>query len=89
MELGFDFDFDPEIEGDFDLDETVSSSGGPQRSGLPSGDVFSPRAARGGRGSISFEFGNEEDEREEERDRSGSVRLGGVRPTWMRSPVDE
>ena len=89
MELGFDFDFDPEIEGD-DLDLDVSSSGGPQRSGLPAGDVFSPRAMRGGRGSISFDFEEErEKEMEEERSRAGIVRLGGVRPTWMLSPVDE
>ncbi|PIL24788.1 transporter [Ganoderma sinense ZZ0214-1] len=91
MELGFDFDFDPEIEGDFDLDGDVSSSGGPQRSGLPTGDVFSPRAIRGGRGSISFDF--EEEEEEERRgdgNANGSLRLGnGVRPTWMLSPVDE
>ncbi len=84
MELGFDFDFDPEIEGDFDLD--VSSSGGPQRSGLPVGDVFSPRAPRGGRGSISF---GEEDDEEKVDERSVNMRLGGVRPTWMLSPVDE
>lgn len=94
MELGFNFDFDPEIEGDFDLDlneDTVSSSGGPQRSGLPAGDVFSPRAARGGRGSISFGEEDDEDEREEGRSgrRGEGVRLGGVRPTWMLSPVDE
>ena len=62
----------------------ASSGGRPQRSGLPAGDIFSPRAFRGGRGSICFEFG-EGMESVVERSLSGM----GVRPTWLLSPEDE
>ena len=62
----------------------VSAGARPQRSGLPAGDIFSPRAFRGGRGSICFEFG-EGMESVVERSLSGM----GVRPTWLLSPEDE
>ncbi|TBU34021.1 hypothetical protein BD311DRAFT_340176 [Dichomitus squalens] len=69
----------------------LSSSGGPQRSGLPAGDIFSPRAGWGGMGSISFEFGEEEEGGSGffERSVRGRGTGVGVRPTWLLSPEDE
>ena len=80
-------DFECEIadgEGEGDAMGDASAGGRPQRSGLPAGDIFSPRAFRGGRGSICFEFG-EGMESVVERSLSGM----GVRPTWLLSPEDE
>lgn len=72
-----DSDFDASLNLNMSGASASSSGSGPQRSGLPTGDVFSPRdggGRRGGRGSINYDF-------------SGSI-AGSMRPAWLYSPED-
>ena len=73
---------------EFEFGPGVGASGGPQRSGLATGDVFSPRVFRGGRGSISFALGDGQDG-DESFDEGRRNRSSGVRATWLLSPEDE
>ncbi|CDO68847.1 hypothetical protein BN946_scf184805.g56 [Trametes cinnabarina] len=58
-----------------DLSSSVGSSSGPQRSGLPEGDIFSPRSRDGGRSALFAHA---------RRSGAGTVFNGG----WLLSPED-
>ena len=90
---------DEDEEGDSGLHESDLSLGsmfgeggsdGPRRSGLPTGDIFSPQA-RGGRGSITFGFGSGSSDALGAGTRRASLRgIGGrMRPAWLLSPEED